>query len=135
MKYLQFWTATSNVPLANDANNFATLADNTTYYADLGLHITEWCGLLSMQWDWASLVATITVDATNHYDAPLTEATGARWIDIAAIADVLPNGTSQDIASWADAGYGRMRAKIVVGAVAGNGGTLRGAFHAKKRSN
>lgn len=132
MKYLQFWTNSTNVPLVNDSSNKATLADNTTYYAELGLNLLEWCGLASLQWDWASLVATITVEATNHYDAPLTEATGARWIDIAAIPDVVPAGTSQDISSWADAGYGRMRAKIVVGAGAGDGGTLRGAFHAKK---
>jgi hypothetical protein len=129
MKYLKF-VDSNGKPIDNDSTGVATLAIGT-YYAELGLNNTEWASIGSMHWDWnAALVATITAEATNHYDVTLHTATGARWLDIAGITDVTPAASaSQDISSWADIGYGRMRAKVVVG----TGGTLRGAFHVKKK--
>jgi hypothetical protein len=130
LKYLKF-VDSNGKPVDNDSTGTATLANGTTYYAELGLNNTEWASIGSMHWDWnAALVATITVEATNHYDVSLHTAVGARWIDIAAIADVTPTASaSQNLTSWTDIGYGRMRAKVVVT----TGGTLRGAFHVKKK--
>jgi hypothetical protein len=133
MKYLKF-VDSNGKPQAQDSSFFTALdngAGSATYYAELGLNNLEWAGIGSMHWDWdATLAATITIEATNHYDVPLHTAVGARWIDIAAITDVVAaTSASQDIASWADIGYGRMRAKVVVTA----DGNLRGAFHVKKK--
>ena len=132
MKYVRPQHSTTFAFPELDSDGYATLATGITYYAELGLALNEWIRQSSMHWQWsdATLVAAITVEASNMYAASLTGAAAtAGWVPLAAIATVSPAGAaSQDISSWGDVGYGRLRAKIVVT----TGGRLRGSFHAKK---
>lgn len=131
MRDLRFQHSTTGAIVENTAG-VATLANATTYYAELGLGTQEWMGLSSIHWKYdGTIVAAITVEGTNFPEAGLTDAAATSWVPITAIATVSPAAVAgQALSSWADAGYGRMRAKVVVT----TGGTLRGSFHSKKAS-
>lgn len=130
MKNLVFINATTKEPVTPDASGNATLGV-ATYYAELGVDTgkTAWHGLASMHWIWnGALVATITIEATGLHDVKVTDAAASGWVPLTAIATVSPAASaSQDLASWADVGYPRLRAKVVVG----TGGVLRGSYHTK----
>ncbi len=108
-----------------------TTSGTGTYYAELGLNLQEWTGLMSLQVDSdAALDGTLTVDSTNYYDATLHSTSAVEWLDVASIPDVVfASSATASMGSWADVGYGRLRAKFVC---TGNG-KLRGSFHAKKK--
>jgi hypothetical protein len=130
MKYLN-WVTSAGVPVDWDSGTKLTsMTNGTTYYAELGLNLAQWAGLMSLHVDAdAQLDGTLTIDASNYYDADLYSATAAEWLDVSSIPDVVfASSATQSIGSWADTGYGRLRAKFVC---TGNG-KLRGAFHVKK---
>lgn len=133
MQFLKLQQSTGVYPTFDAVTGDTTLVAGT-YYAELNPNIQQWCGLHSIHWVWnGALIATITIDGTNFYNADILGATGttARWVDISAITDLTPAASaSQDLSSWADVGYGRLRAKVVVS----TGGVLAGSFHSKKNS-
>lgn len=130
MKYLQ-WVTSAGVPVAWDTGTKLTsMVNGTTYYAELGLNVAEWTGLMSLHVDGdATIDGTLTIDSSNYYDATLHSAAASDWLDVASIPDVVfASSATQSIGSWADTGYGRLRAKFVCT----GDGKLRGSFHAKK---
>lgn len=132
MRNLKFVTETTAVPkTASDAYGNTTLPAGT-YYAELDVDKIKMKGLMSVQWIYdTDLEATITVEATNCIEADIEEPTSTlKWIDIASIPDVVPaSSPGSIIGSWADVGYGRMRAKVVVTVQ----GVLRGCFNTKEQ--
>jgi hypothetical protein len=132
MRNLKFITETTAVPkTASDAFGNTTLAAGT-YYAELDVDKIKMKGLMSVQWIYdTDLEATITIEATNCVEADIEDpTTNLKWIDVAAIPDVVPVSTAGSvIGSWADVGYGRMRAKVVVTVQ----GVLRGCFNSKEQ--
>lgn len=131
MRDLRFQHSTTKAVVDNTLG-VATLATGVTYYAELGLGTQEWMGLSSIHWKYdGTIVAAITIEGTNFYEAGLTDAAATSWVPITAIATVSPAAVAgQSLSSWADSGYGRLRAKVVVT----TGGALRGCFHSKKAS-
>lgn len=112
----------------------ATLVASTTYYTELTEEEGVDAGLSSIEWKWdASIIATITVEGSNFADLNVYDAASAGWVALspAPIPTVTIAGGSASTSSgsWADQGFGRLRAKIVVG---GTGGVLRGAIHHKR---
>lgn len=133
MKYLQ-WVDANGKTVDWDAGtklSSLTTSGTGTYYAELGLNVQEWTGLMSLHVDAdAALDGTLTVDCSNYYDASLHSTAAADWIDVSSIPDVVfASSATQSIGSWADVGYGRLRAKFVC---TGNG-KLKASFHAKKK--
>lgn len=130
MKNLVFINSTTKVPVVPASDGSATLPAET-YYAELGIDTGKvpWHGLGSMHWKWdAALVASITIEATGLADVRVTAAAASGWVPLTAIATVSPAAAAgQDLASWADIGYPRLRAKVIVTTQ----GVLRGSFHTK----
>lgn len=131
MKYLN-WVTSAGVPVDWEAGTkYTAMTDGTTYYAELGLNLQEWAGLSSLHVDGdASIDGTLTVDSSNYYDANLYSSSAVEWLDVASIPDVVfASSATASNGSWADVGFGRLRAKFVCT----GDGKLRASFHAKKR--
>lgn len=132
MKNLVFINSSTKVPVVPDDSVGNTTLAAATYYAELGVDTGKlpWHALASMHWIWnAALVATITIEATSLSNVKVTDAAASGWVPVATIATVSPAASaSQDLASWVNVGYGRLRAKVVVATP----GVLRGSFHTKE---
>lgn len=105
------------------AANVFTLADATTYYAELTEYVDGRSGF-SMHYKYnAALVAAITVEASNrpHSEVNAYAAVGSGWATTSA-ATVSPAASAgETVAHYADFFAGRARIKIDVT----TGGTLR----------
>ena len=113
-------------------NGLLTLANGTTYYAELGG--AAGAGLSAVQWCWdTALVAAITYESTNlpPADASTFAAAGALWYPEPGPGTTsIPGGSAGTVVQHlADFGARRMRAKIVV--TTGGAAQLRGRMHFK----
>lgn len=108
----------------------AALVAGATYYAELNAAVAEKATTQSMHWIWdASIIATITIEMTNHPTVSVTAAAASGWDDAPPpTISILGGSAAQDNSPWINVAPGRLRAKIVVG---GTGGVLDGYFHGK----
>ena len=115
------------------AANVFTLADATTYYAEL-TEFVEGRSMFSLHYLYnAALVAAITLEASNRPADRVTSyaAVGGGWATTSATAVSPAASAGETVAHYADFMSARMRAKIDVT----TGGTLRGTEHSKARGS
>jgi hypothetical protein len=122
--------ATTGVEIPQQ-NELLTLANGTTYFAELGGSET---GLSGVFWSWSTaLVAAITYESTNlpPSDASVFVAAGRLWFPETGPGTLsIPGGAAScNMQHFADFGARRMRAKIVV--TTGGAAQLRGRCHFK----
>ncbi len=111
------------------SSNVFTLADSTTYYAEL-TEFDDARSTFSLHYKYsAALVATITIEASNRNfdDATAYAAAGSGWATTSATAVSPAASAGETVAHYADFTAARARMKIVVT----TGGTLRIDEHSK----
>jgi hypothetical protein len=109
--------------------NVFTLADATTYYAELTEFVDARSGF-SLHYKYnAALVAAITVEASNRDRTDVTSvaAVGSGWATTTATTVSPAASAGETVAHYADMMAARTRIKIVVT----TGGTLRIDEHSK----
>ncbi len=121
-----FYAEGSSTALAPDTAGDVTLANSTTYYADIGDPDRS---MSSVMWRWASaLVALITYERANFPDSEIYAAAGVKWVPTGITAISAPGGSpGVAMSDFANQNAGKMRAKIVVT----TGAKLRGRPHHK----
>ena len=110
-------------------SNVFTLADATTYYAEL-TEFDDARGTFSLHYKYnAALVAAITLEASNrdYADATAYAAVGSGWATTSATTVSPAASADETVAHYADFMAARARIKIVVT----TGGTLRIDEHSK----
>ena len=114
-------------------NGMLTLANATTYYAEIG---PSGCDLVGMFWSWDTLlVAAITYESTNLpvEDASVYVAAGRLWYPETGAGTLsIPGGSAScNMQHFANFSGRRLRAKIAV--TTGGTAQLRGRAHLKSR--
>lgn len=126
----KLYTAAGVLQTPNDVGTF-TLASSTVYFVEFFDDIEDRTGC-SVHWTWnATLVAAITLEASNKSTARATSfaAVGSGWATTGATTISPAASASEVLAHYADYMAARMRAKIDVT----TGGTLDGIEHSKMR--
>ena len=111
------------------ASNVFTLADATTYYAEL-TEFVDARGGFSLHYNYsAALVAAITLEVSNRERADVTiyAAVGSGWATTGATTISPAASAGETVGHYADMMAARTRIKIVVT----TGGTLRIDEHSK----
>ena len=126
MRNLVLYTAAGVRQTPSDVGVY-TLADATTYYAEMFDDLMD-RPLASIHWQWnAALVAVITIDGSNFSTTDATPYATAGWVATAAPSVSATASANEVLADYANISFARMRAKIVVT----TGGTLKAVEHAK----
>lgn len=127
-KLTNLYNAAGTAQTPTDTGVF-TLANATTYYAELFDDVHDRTGH-SIHWDYsATLVATITIEGSNRPRTEVTSYSATGWFPTSATT-VSPAASAAEVGfQGADYMGARVRAKIVVT----TGGTLRGDEHSKAR--
>lgn len=137
--------ATTGTPAPEAALGYYTLANSTTYYAEVGDETAPWISL-HLQWD-ATITATITFEGCDVGDrvVRLISTTSGDWLQENPSTAVVPiTGTGASVSNMTitlagggvggatlnlvDIAHRRLRVKVVVT----TGGALRIAQHAKR---
>jgi hypothetical protein len=118
-----------------DTNGVYTLANNTTYYAEIFDGLAPPDAIFTKGWSvhWehgASLTADITVEASNRPSNLVTPFASSGWAPTATPTISVAASAGEKMQHHADFMAARARAKIAVGPT--GGGTLRGWEHGKE---